>query len=355
MLTKYEYYPKFNWSSNPFTLTVSPELMVGYSQQTEFLLSHVFNLHKFALLIGPTGSGKTTLLMWLRSQLMAYKKFFPYYVPKPPRTPKNFILLMKSIFGFNLLDKLRYRNLSFFNLQKFIYGKLRNKNFVLLIDEAHEFSFSNLEWIRTIVDSIPNLCVVFAGLPAFQKKLETRLPTLWMRITTKTYLNTLSKIETESLISKRIESVGGDGFKPFTTEAISKIFEITGGFPREIIKICDKLIREASKKNISNINQTFIEENIIISPVSKSIEIEVSLTEKQKQILHILNETPNLTPSDIIKKIDINKYKSEDNAIRSINNILRRLLQNALVQRKKLANTYVYFLSGKAKTFLTEA
>ena len=56
----YEYYSKFGWSSNPFTLTISPSLMVGYSEQCDSLLSHVINLHKFASVIGPTGSGKST-------------------------------------------------------------------------------------------------------------------------------------------------------------------------------------------------------------------------------------------------------------------------------------------------------
>jgi type II secretory pathway predicted ATPase ExeA len=355
MSPEYEYFLKFNWSSNPFTLTVLPELMVGYSQQSDSLLSHIHNSHKFALIVGPTGSGKTTLLLWVRSQLMAYKKFFPYYVSKPPRSPSNLILLMKSIFGFNLLDKFRHRNISLFDVQKFIFRKLRKRHLVLLIDEAHEFSITNLEWLRTLADSIPNVSVVLAGLPVFEKKLETQLPTLWMRITTKTYLNSLSKTEMESLIMKRIECAGGDGLNPFTSDAINKIFEITNGFPREVIKICDKLIREAAEKNISNINQTLVEECVGGFGPQPSLELKASLSEKQNQILRLLNENPNLTPSHIIEKLDLTEYKSKDNAIRSINNILKRLMLDDLIQRKKLANSYVYFLTGKAKTVFTEA
>ncbi len=355
MLTKYEYYSEFNWSSNPFTLTVSPELMVGYSQQSESLLTHVFNLHKFALLIGPTGSGKTTLLMWLRAQLMAYKKFFPYYISKPPKSSKNLILLIKSILGYNFLDKLRQKNLSMYDLPRFVYRKSRKKHLVLLVDEVHESSLTNLEWFRTLVDSVPNLSIVFAGLPIFEKKLATRLPTLSMRITTKTHLNTLTKTETNSLILKRIESVGGEGSKPFTSEAIERIFEITGGFPRETIKTCDLLIREAVKKNISNINRDFIDEFIGGTEVVSLHEFKISLSRKQKMILNILKETPNLTPTEIVNHLDVTGYKNRNNAIRSINNILRRLLSDEMIQRKKLGNSYVYYLSGKAKTMFAEA
>ena len=354
-MNEYEYYTKFDWSSNPFTLSISPELMVGYSGQTSSLLSHVHNLHKFALVVGPTGSGKTTLLIWLRAQLMAYKKFFPYYVSKPPRSPKNLILLFKSILGYGILDKIRYKNLTPFNLSKFIFRKVKTKHFVLLIDEAHESSITNLEWIRTIVDSTSNLSVIFASLPIFEDNLTSKLPTLSMRINTKVYLNSLSKSETESLIMKRIENVGGNELKPFTSEAVDRIFEITGGFPREIIKTCDKLIKNAVENNISNINTSFVGQILKHSETPKSIELKVILSRKQKNILKIVNKTPNLTPSEIVDYLKLDSYKDRNNAIRSVNNILRRLLKDEFLHRKKLGNSYVYFLSGKGKTIFTEA
>jgi len=351
---QYEYYSKFEWSSNPFTLNISPALMVGYSEQCNSLLSHVCNLHKFASIIGPTGSGKTTMLLWLRSQLMAYKKFLPYYIPKPPRSSKNLINIFKTIVGFNFLDKVRFKNLSLFNLSEFISRKIKEKQLILLIDEAHEASFTNLEWVRTLSDSIPNMTVILAALPIFEKKIEVELPTLFMRITTKTYLNNLSKPELESLILKRIENVDGDGLKPFSSNSIDRIYEITGGFPREVIKMCDKLIKEAALKNIITINASFVDQ--IIHPLpSQHIELKTILSKKQNQILKILNEEPNLTPSSIIDHLDISTYKSKNNAIRSINNILKRLLRDDLIQRKKLGNTYVYYLSPKSKTLFVEA
>lgn len=353
--TQYEYYSKFGWSSNPFTLNISPALMVGYSDQCNSLLSHVYNLHKFASIVGPTGSGKTTMLLWIRSQLMAYKNFLPYYIPKPPRSSKNLVNIFKTIVGFNFLDKVRFKDLSLFDLSKFIQRKLKEKHLILLIDEAHEASIINLEWIRTLSDSIPNMTVILAALPIFEKNIETRLPTLFMRITTKTYLNNLSKPELESLVLKRIESVDGDGLKPFSSVSINRIYEITGGFPREVIKICDKLVKEAVSKNITTINESFVDQIIHPVPVPLQVELQTTISKKQNEILKILNEEPNLTPSSLINHLDISSYKNKNNAIRSINNILKRLLHDDLIQRKKLGNTYVYYLSPKAKTMFTEA
>ena len=352
----YEYYKKFDWSSNPFTFTISPRLMVGYSSQLESILTHIFNLHKIALVIGATGSGKTTLLTWLDDFINTNKDGFQsFYIPKPPSDEKSMILLFKSLFNFSLFDRLMFKEIDVVNLPKFLIKKTRKTKTVLLIDESHECPVEVLEWLRTLSDVVPNILIVFAGLSTFENTIETKLPTLSMRVVTKVYLESLSDVETESLIRKRIESVGGKGLGPFSPEAVIRIFEITGGFPREIIKACDKLVRVAAEKNISSINRSFVDQVLKESQIPKQVEIKTSLSKKQKDILTILNNDPNLNPTEIVERLGIGEYKDKNNAIRSVNNILKRLMRDGLVNRKKLGNTYVYFLSGKAKTLLAEA
>ncbi|MBL7169773.1 MAG: AAA family ATPase [Candidatus Aenigmarchaeota archaeon] len=360
MIKNYEYYTVFTWPYNPFTLTISPQLMVGYSSQTNKLLSHIFNSHKFALVIGHTGSGKTTLLTWLTNFINDSKKNFKaHYIPKPPKTREELITLFRSRFGYNILDIFRFKGLNTQLLPRFLTKKTRYKKTVLLVDEAHEASVEVLEWLRTLNDMVPNLLIVFAGLPSFEKKIETELTTLAMRVTTKTYLSSLNFIETESLIRKRIEDADGEGLKPFTSNAVKRIFEITGGFPREIIKICDKLVKEAAEKNIFTINETFVN-NLSTSAHKRSEtlsvkEIKVSIPDKQRKILDILNKKPKLSPTQIVENMDKESYKNKNNAIRSVNNILKRMMRDELIERAKMGNSYVYHPSGKAKSILAEA
>lgn len=354
-MNDYEYYSKFNWNANPFTLTISPKLMVGYSQQTKSLLSHIFGLHKIGLIIGATGSGKTTLMNWINMTVNDVHNFRSFYIAKPPVGEEGLILLFKSLLGFNLRDKLRFKRIVETNLPKYLSRKTRKKKTLFLVDEAHECSIEALEWFRTLSDIVPNMMVIFAGLPVFENLIETKLPTLYMRIMTRVYLKSLNDVETESLIRKRIESVGGKGIEPFTGDAVNQMFHITGGFPREIIKVCDKLIKEAAENNISSINKSFVERIYKISEVPSHFDIKMSLSKKQMKILEALNTNPNLTPSKIVDHLSLNNYKNKSNAVRSINNILRRLMNDGLINRKKLGNTYVYSLSGKAKTVFAEA
>jgi len=361
MNKNYEYYTNFNWSQNPFTLKISPQLMVGYSSQTNTLLSHIFNSHKIALVIGHTGSGKTTTLTWINDFINNSNEFFQsYYIPKPPKSKEDLILLFKFLFGFNIVDNFRFKNLNTQNLSKFLVKKIMRKKTVFLIDEAHESSIEVLEWLRTLTDMIPNLLIVFAGLPVFEKKIETELPTLAMRVTTKVNLESLNFVETESLVRKRIEDANGKGLEPFTSESMKRIFEISGGFPREVIKLCDKLIEQSSKENISTINETFVNQIFTSSKKTQKIiqtheDTKILISEKQRTILKILDKKPKLSPTEIVENLEQSSYKNKNNAIRSVNNILRRLMRDELIIRQKMGSRYVYLLSGRTKSIFADA
>jgi type II secretory pathway predicted ATPase ExeA len=280
-----------------------------------------------------------------------------FYIPKPPKKKEELIFVFKSILGYNFIDKFQMSSVDIINLPKFITKKTRNKNTVFLIDEAHECSIDVLEWLRTLVDMVPKMSIVFAGLPIFEKILENELTTLSMRVTTKVFLESLDYSETESLIRKRIEMVGGRGIDPFSSDSVKAIFEMTGGFPREIIKSCDKLISESARKNLSNINRDFSIENLSnkSKPVLKKVKKDLKIPTKQMSILKILSKENNLSPSGIVDLMGNDDYKTKNNAIRSVNNILRRLMKEELISRKKDGNAYVYYLTGKSKSLLAEA
>ena len=102
-------------------LTISPDLMVGYSSQAKKILSHIFNSHKMALIIGHTGSGKTTLMNWINNHINSKNNLFhSYYVPKCPESKEDLISLFKFLFGYNLIDNFRFKDLNTQSLPRFL-------------------------------------------------------------------------------------------------------------------------------------------------------------------------------------------------------------------------------------------
>jgi len=342
----------FKWHSNPFSFNIIPELFVGYSGDINRIKNGLNNGTKFSMLLGPTGSGKTTLIM---SLMKRFSRERVIYIPKPPKNPRDWSSILKKATKKGFLASIFSRggDVDLYNLSEYVNKKTSGK-VLLFVDECHEASIESLEWLRTLTDQIDNLYIVLAGLPVFETILKNRLETFMRRITTRIELTNLTKSETRELIKKRIESTGGDDIKPFTQDTIDFIYEKTGGFPREILRTCNDIIEKAIEKDITTIDTDFLKESS--EPEMRvSLETINSLPERQKMIMETLSANGELTPSEIIAKLDIEEYKDKENAVRSVNNLLRRLMNDRFVERNRVGKSYKYRVAGKFQTMLVNA
>lgn len=336
------------WRENPFSLKILPQLFVGYSEELNALVRSVENSEKITLLIGPTGAGKTTMLKKLAETKPG--NCVVLYVTKPPQNPDDFVQLFRSVIKPSFFDRLFSRNkITLYNLPNYANKKLKDNKMLLLLDECHEAPIDVMEWLRTISDQVNNLSVVMAGLPTLETALEQNLETLLNRVTVHVELTSLSREEVEELIRKRIEFAGGNGTGPFSREAIDVIYERTGGFPRNVLKMCDDLIAENAPALI--IDKSAAEKTSPPETAPVNVNFIEALPEKQKEILKTLSAGP-LSPSDIAEKIGLEDYKTGDHASRSVNNILRRLMAGDCLLREKRGKGFVYKLSPKVRTLL---
>jgi len=357
-------FTKFGWKENPFVLKIDPKLFVGYEDQVKAALNHIENKHKIALITGRTGAGKTTFLKWVEMNYDAAK----LYVSKPPEKAEDFVSLFTEIFGFSLWERILRRKPTLYTLPKYINKKLKGNHLVFLLDEAHETEKEVLEWLRVLTDQIETVSLIIAGMPILEKKIKSELETLDQRITTRITLTALSESETKELIKKRIEDAGGKGVLPFTSEAVKKIYKRTGGFPREVLKFCDRLLSSALEKGLDKIGVKNIEKHkeiempkvrleepvITFMPKPPTEEQFRSLPYKQKIILELLSKKDWLTPRGIVDEADMRGYKSKGHAIRSVNNILKRLMLEGYVQRESRGKAFMYALTPKIKTLFVQ-
>jgi type II secretory pathway predicted ATPase ExeA len=356
---------KWGWKQNPFVLKIDPKLFVGYENQVKAALKHIENKHKIALISGKTGSGKSTFLKWLETNYPTSK----LYVSKPPENPEDFIDLFTDIFGLSLFEKIFGKKPTLYNLPNYINKKLKGEHLVFLVDEAHETNKQVLEWLRVLTDQIGNVSLIVAGMPVLEQKIKSELETLDQRITTRITLDSLNKIEVKQLLQKRIEDIGGKGVEPFTDAALEKIYERTGGFPREVLKFCDRLVNSALEKGLDVIDAKDIEEHREIEMPKVRVEEPVvtfmpkppteeqfrTLPFKQRKILELLSKKDWLTPTAVVEELDMKSYKSKGHAIRSFNNILKRLMLDGYVQRESRGKAFMYALTPKVKTMFVQA
>lgn len=353
----------WNWKENPFVLKIAPHLFTGYHDQVRAALKHVNDHHKIALVTGATGAGKTTMLKWLESELKTAK----IYVSKPPTTPNEFVSLFTDIYRPSFFERLLKRTPTLYTLPAYISKKTKDSHFVLLIDEIHEANKDVLEWLRVLTDQM-TMSLIMAGLPKIEDQLR-ELETLNQRITTRITLNALSKEEMREMIARRIEDVGGSGIEPFSMEALNRIYTRTGGFPREVLKLCDRLVTSAIEKGSKTIDLDLIEEHreievpetrseqpvVTFTPRPPSEEQFRSLPQKQRLILEALSKRDWLTPTALTEELNFKSYASKSHAVRSINNILHRLMFEGFVQREARGKAFMYALTPKVKSLFVQS
>ncbi|MBI4015325.1 MAG: AAA family ATPase [Candidatus Aenigmarchaeota archaeon] len=359
-------YQKFGWNEDPFVLRIDPKLFTGYEEQVKAALNHIESKHKIAIIVGPTGSGKTTMLKWLEANTS--ENISKLYVSKPPTNPEELVTIFTDTFGIGLWDRIMKRSPNLYNLQLYINKNLKGNQLLFLLDEAHETNRDVLEWLRVLVDQIDSVSLILAGLPSLEQKVRDELQTLDQRVTSRITLTSLSKEDTRKLIQKRIEAAGGTGIKPFTDSAVDIIYQRTGGFPREVMKFCDKLVYDAVEKNYDIIEAKNIDEYrevpeveekldqpvVVFSPKPPSESDIKNLPYRQRQILESLTKQDWLTPTAIVDGIDLEGYASKQHAVRSLNNILLRLMREGYVQREARGKAFMYALTPKVRTMLVQ-
>jgi general secretion pathway protein A len=238
---------KFKWKRNPFTLDIMPKLFTGYQTLVVEVIAKIHAKSGHILITGNKGVGKTSLLRWLAENLK--KEFHPIYVPRPS---ENFDELVGYIADSLKVKRPKDKTYTVYDLEEIV--KKSKKHILILLDEAHEFTPQFERPLRTLGD-INGVNLVLCGLKETKEKIQAISPPFYERIVMQKVLEHMTPEETSDLIRKRIEDVGGAGIAPFTQEAIQNIFKMSGGVPRTILKVCDWLVTDAIRHELTVIGE----------------------------------------------------------------------------------------------------
>lgn len=339
------WFSAMHWNGNPFIFNINPRLYVGYNQQKERILAALAEKHKIILIIGPTGSGKTTTLKWLSTALP--KSYDTLYIGKPPLRADDFVHIFSGKYKIPWYLRPFVPNIrSVYQIPDFLNKKLKGKHLVILYDEAHESEQDVLEWIRVLSDQVENTSLVLAGLPVFDDNLG-RIETLRKRIALRVELLSLTKEEMRSMIESRIKSKGGEGSE--FDSLIDTIYNLTGGFPREVLHVCDSIVEKVASAGVTTITPKLLDEERQKVP-EPSLRVLDALTPTQREALELLTEPR--TPGEIANRLDLSKYKSRQHAVRSMNNVLKLLMNAGFVERVRRDRAFVYQLKPQFKSLV---
>lgn len=258
----YKDYYRFN--EEPFNITPDPRFVYLTGQHREAMNHLLYGIGQrkgFICLTGEVGTGKTTLCRTLLGQLGP--AFRTALILNPVLTEGQLLRAVAQEFGITARcrDSLGYLNLLNEMLLKV---NAEGGTAVLIIDEVQDMPERTLEMTRLLSNlethSQKLLQIVLVGQPELRQMLaRPSLRQLAQRITVRYHLGLLSPQETACYIRHRLAVAGGDAPISFDAGAIMEIHRFSGGTPRLINAISDKVLLAGYVYQTSRFDKKIVE------------------------------------------------------------------------------------------------
>jgi general secretion pathway protein A len=228
----------YELKKSAFNVTSNPDFFFESRSHREAISSLLFGIQErkgIILITGEVGTGKTTLCKALFGKLPPDVKISlilnPYFseVQLLKAIAEDFGLVVRST---DRLDIVKVINSFLMSLT------LNNGNAVIMIDEAQDLSFRQLEQIRLLSNLETKeeklLQIVLVGQPELKQKIsQYNMRQIYQRIVVKYELTPLRDHEVKDYIDFRLQKVGrGNVIIP--EEVYKMIYEFSKGIPRLI-------------------------------------------------------------------------------------------------------------------------
>ncbi len=238
----------YNLTGQPFQLTPDHRFFYGSSGHKRAMAHLSFGLSQgegFIVITGDVGAGKTTLMGHLLSTLDS-SRYVSATLVTTQLAADDVLRMVASAFGIDQeqADKATLlRRIGAFCQANYQEGK----HCLLLIDEVQNLSFQALEELRMLSNFQLNgralLQTFMLGQREFRATMRSEgFEQLRQRVIAAYHLKPLDAEETSGYIMHRLKTAGWNNDPEIDTDVFDAIHEFTGGVPRRINTLCDRLL-----------------------------------------------------------------------------------------------------------------
>ncbi|MEX8500662.1 XrtA/PEP-CTERM system-associated ATPase, partial [Leptothrix ochracea] len=259
------YEAHFGFSGPPFQLNPDPSFYFnsrGHGSALAYLRYGVIQQEGFIVVTGEIGAGKTTLVRTLLDELDPAKVLAAQIVSTQLDSGD---LLYAVIAAFGIPSQGSTKAQLIGSFEAFLTNvAMQGRRALLIVDEAQNLSLAAIEELRMLSNfQLGNHALLqsfLIGQPELRKLIESpSMEQLRQRITASCHLGPLSPDETRAYIEHRLHHVGWRDRPVFMDGVFEAIYRWTGGIPRRINRMCNRILLAAFIEGQDHIDPGLIE------------------------------------------------------------------------------------------------
>jgi general secretion pathway protein A len=238
----------YGLSSKPFQLNPDPDFYFGSTQHRRARAYLEYGVHRnegFIVITGEVGAGKTTIVRALLGGLDDTRVLAAHLVTTQ-LDAHDTLRMVGAAFGVPVTALSKADVLMALEAW-LVQQNMHGRRCLLVVDEAQNLSPRALEELRMLSNfqygQQALLQTFLVGQPEFRVTLQSpALQQLCQRVTATCHIGPLDGAETQGYIAHRLHCAGSTDKPRFEADAFAAIFKASGGIPRRINQLCDRLL-----------------------------------------------------------------------------------------------------------------
>lgn len=232
----------------PFQLNPDPSFYFDSKQHRRAKAYLEYGLHQnegFIVVTGEIGAGKTTIVRGLLDSLDK-EKVVAAQIVSTQLDADDTLRMVAAAFGVRFKDMAKADLI--LALEAFLVEVARRgKRCLLIVDEAQNLTPRAVEELRMLsnfqFESHALLQSFLVGQPEFRAiMLSPQMEQLRQRVIAACHIGPINLDETREYINHRLTCAGAHGEPRFDEAAYETIYRASGGIPRRINAMCDRLL-----------------------------------------------------------------------------------------------------------------
>ena len=253
---KMAFFERQGWKFMPFAQRdpmPDPHLLVPRQvEEVNKLLDMVREGDLVSFITSDVGLGKTALCRFLAETLPKESKNMKVVFLQAPsvETPEQMLYLILTRLGLEVKERDLTSEFEQFRQWHESYPDLQ---LVVIIDEFPDLDGKTAEMVRTLADMRGVALILNGQREPLLRFIEEKIPALMQRRRMRLDIKPMSLSEVNDLLALRMAWARGADYNnppiaPFTPEAVERIHNVSGGIPREALKVAGDAVYTAIKQ-----------------------------------------------------------------------------------------------------------